>query len=298
MRDGKQLLNYADFEFEQGGKSFQIFDRFAVEGSSSFAEFIKGKKVVDFACGGGGKSVYLASVGADEVVGIDMNRIFIEQAHEIAGRKGVSDRCRFLCESASQTSLPDAMYDVVILNDAIDHIEPPEAALREAHRILKPGGRIFINFESYFYFWGHHLLDAIRIPWLHLFTTEAFRIALYKEAVKKYPDAQERIDFRISKDGKGMEHITYLNHLTLRRFRKILAELKREGLVKEHSFIHLPRRWFLKPLALIPYLREMFISTILVVLRKEVAERLSQGDRRHTSLREVESVNQEELIKV
>jgi len=269
VRDGKQMLNYAEYEFENAGKTFEMFSRFGLEGDTSFINFIKNKKVADFCCGGGGKSVYLASIGAKEITGIDTNPIFIKQAREIAYQHGVGDRCEFLCESVTKGSLEAGCFDIVILNDAIDHIDDPEKALREAQRILTPGGRIFINFESYFYFWGHHLWDAIRIPWLHLFTTEKFRIKLYKEAVKKYPDAKERVSFRITKNEDGVEKITYLNRLTLRKFRFILRKLQTKGLSTEHSYIMFPKRILFKALACVPYLREFFISTILVVLKKE-----------------------------
>ncbi|MEK7528617.1 MAG: class I SAM-dependent methyltransferase [Patescibacteria group bacterium] len=284
VRDGKQMLNYSEYEFENAGKTFSLFDRFC-----SFADFIKNKKVVDFCCGGGGKSVYLASIGADEVVGIDMNQIFIDQANEIARKHSVDDRCRFLCESVTDTSLPSDSYDVVILNDAIDHISDPEKALAEAHRVLKTGGKIFINFESYFYFWGHHLWDAVRIPWLHLFTTESFRIRLYKAAVERYPDAGQRVSFRISKDKNGVERITYLNHLTLRRFRKILKKLESCGLKKESSYIMFPRRFILKALATVPYLRELFISTILVVLKKEPVRVSVIAHRAHRAIQQIKT---------
>jgi hypothetical protein len=39
--------------------------------------------------------------------------------------------------------------------------------------------------------------DTIQIPWLHVFTTENFRIKLYKKSVKNLADADKRINLRI-----------------------------------------------------------------------------------------------------
>jgi hypothetical protein len=39
--------------------------------------------------------------------------------------------------------------------------------------------------------------DTIQIPWLHVFTTEKFRVNLYKHSVKNLPDADKRIDLRL-----------------------------------------------------------------------------------------------------
>lgn len=40
---------------------------------------------------------------------------------------------------------PDQTYNVVVLTQVLEHVPDPEAVLRELHRILKPGGRIFLT---------------------------------------------------------------------------------------------------------------------------------------------------------
>ena len=39
--------------------------------------------------------------------------------------------------------------------------------------------------------------DTIQIPWLHIFTTEKFRIELDKKSLENLADADKRIDLRI-----------------------------------------------------------------------------------------------------
>ena len=41
---------------------------------------VKGKRVLDIGCGTGGRTAYLASLGAEEVVGIDINQEEIDDA--------------------------------------------------------------------------------------------------------------------------------------------------------------------------------------------------------------------------
>lgn len=43
-------------------------------------------------------------------------------------------------EDATQLSLATASADVVVSNDVLEHVPDPRAVLREAHRILRPGG--------------------------------------------------------------------------------------------------------------------------------------------------------------
>ena len=261
---GGTNLNYAPYEFETASSLFKRYNRFG-----DFFEKVKGKKVADFACGGGGKTIFLAMNGPAEVHGIDINEEFIGQAKAMAEEKGVADKCKFSVEDATDSSLPGDYFDFVILNDAIEHIPDTTKAIREALRILKPGGEIYINFEGYYFAYGHHLWDTLMIPWLHLFTTEKFRIALYKESVKKYENGPQRIDFRISKDAKGRERISYLNWITIRKFTRTIKNLERSG---ELTIKHLQHSTFnkklFKLLIKIPVVKEMFLSTVYCVLKK------------------------------
>lgn len=258
FNEGKpgEKLSYANFEFEHAAKTVDLYEKVF-----EFRKWLPEKVLADFACGGGGKSLYLASLGAG-ICGIDMNENFIGQARKMAEEKGLSLRAKFIVGDCCKTGLPDESFDGVILNDAIDHIKNPKAAIEEAMRILKPSGLIFVNFESYLFPRGHHLHDAIRIPWIHLFTTESFRMKLYKELVKDLPDGEERLKFRVG----------YLNHLTIRGFKNILKDFeldRKHQSLRQKAFHKLPlRRKPFQILSKVPFLDELFSSTHLWVLEK------------------------------
>lgn len=280
--DENSPLPYAHFEYEQAEKMQALYDQALQKRGLYFSQWMRGKVIADFCCGGGGKSVSFAKLGAAKVVGLDINQIFIEQAKKIARAKNVEDRTEFLLENVCATTLPSNQFDGVIFSDAIDHIDKPKKAIEEALRILKPGGFIFVNFESYYFPWGHHLLDAVRIPWIHLFTTESFRIKLYKALIANLPDEKERLQFRLGYDERGRERITYLNHLTIRKFQKILENFM---VGRQHRNIRHParkipaikilashkvplRRKPFQILGKIPFLKEFFSSTHVWVLEK------------------------------
>ena len=64
----------------------------------------------------------------------------------LAGRDA-ADRAAIVLGDARMIALRDASADVVTLLDVVEHLAPPELAgtLREAHRVLRPGGRVVIH---------------------------------------------------------------------------------------------------------------------------------------------------------
>ena len=102
-----------------------------------------GERVLDVGAGTGRLAAYVAElVGpAGEVVGIDPlgHRIAIAQS-----RSGAN--VRFATGQAEDLSaFADASFDVVYLNSVLHWIADKPRALAEAHRVLRPGGRIGLN---------------------------------------------------------------------------------------------------------------------------------------------------------
>lgn len=100
--------------------------------------------IVDLGCGGGLLSIPLAERGA-RVTGVDRSAGSLGAAELAARRSRVADRCHFVVADLCDTGLPSKSYDIALLSDVIEHLESPAAALREAARLLKPGGRLFVN---------------------------------------------------------------------------------------------------------------------------------------------------------
>jgi 2-polyprenyl-6-hydroxyphenyl methylase/3-demethylubiquinone-9 3-methyltransferase len=109
-----------------------------------FGAELAGFGVVDLGCGGGLLAVPLAVRGAS-VIGLDRSPRSVRAAKDAAARSGVAQRCRFAVGDLIDTPLEAGAYDLALLSDVIEHVEDPAAALREAARLLRPGGRLFVN---------------------------------------------------------------------------------------------------------------------------------------------------------
>ena len=104
-----------------------------------------GESVLDIGCGTGTLAIAAKRrVGAGaQVHGIDASPEMIARAHRKAKSAGVD----IVFETALAQSLPfpDARFDVVLSTVMLHHLPRAarEQAVREARRVLKPGGRLF-----------------------------------------------------------------------------------------------------------------------------------------------------------
>ncbi|OGZ01523.1 MAG: hypothetical protein A3G64_01595 [Candidatus Liptonbacteria bacterium RIFCSPLOWO2_12_FULL_60_15] len=97
-----------------------------------------GKKVLEYGCGTGSFSFFLASLGA-HVTGIDISDVGIRQATEASKEKGLSRNTEFLVMDAEATTFPDNSFDVICTAGVLHHLDRAKA-FPEMARILKPDG--------------------------------------------------------------------------------------------------------------------------------------------------------------
>jgi 2-polyprenyl-3-methyl-5-hydroxy-6-metoxy-1,4-benzoquinol methylase len=100
---------------------------------------IRGLDVLDYGCGMGEESAYLARLGA-QVTAIDISPKGIEVANERARRNGLADRISAMVMNCTPTEFPDASFDVVHGLGILHHVGLA-AGLAEVYRVLRPGGR-------------------------------------------------------------------------------------------------------------------------------------------------------------
>lgn len=104
---------------------------------------VKGKIVLDIACGEGYGSYMLADSAA-HVYAVDINPEVVEHASKVyANKKNIS----FSTGSVDNIPLPDQSVEVIVSFETIEHIneEIQKKFMVEAKRVLKPGGLMIIS---------------------------------------------------------------------------------------------------------------------------------------------------------
>ncbi len=190
-----------------------------------FASF-EGKTVLDLGCN---KGYLLNSFLQKEnftAIGADIN------AEALAiGRATFGDKIKFLQSTSSTIPLPNASVDIIYTIDTVEHLSKPEELFAECHRILRPGGLFFIHFQAFYGPYGSHLEDIIPFPWAnavfsmdtlldvaaHLYESPDYKVACYYRDEK----TGERKPNPYLDKAKWRE---FLNHITIRRFRKTIKK--------------------------------------------------------------------------
>jgi tocopherol O-methyltransferase len=101
-------------------------------------------KVLDAGCGVGGSSIFIATALGCKVTGITLSERQVQYATENAKKKGVEQLVDFKAMNYCATSFPNASFDIVWGCESICYADTKEQFIKEAYRLLKPGGRLVV----------------------------------------------------------------------------------------------------------------------------------------------------------
>jgi len=106
---------------------------------------LDGKQAIELGCGGAQFGIALSKAGA-EVTGVDISETQLAYARDLAAKHGEDID---LIE-ASVTDMPmvaDASYDLAFSAFAFQWVKDLQSCFAEAHRVLKPGGRLVFSVD-------------------------------------------------------------------------------------------------------------------------------------------------------
>jgi len=145
MADARQpLLPRETYTHGYDGRLSQMHAARTAEREAAFflSQLREGMRLLDMGCGSGSITVGLAAaVAPGEVVGIDVEPAVIERARGRA-EDGAVPNLSFEVGSAYALPFPDGTFDAVFAHTLLQHVRDAPTVLRQARRVLKPGGVI------------------------------------------------------------------------------------------------------------------------------------------------------------
>lgn len=139
-----QEIGYSEEDVKQfGDANFSL----GCGNPTAFIEIKEGMVIVDLGSGPGFDSLLAAKrVGkTGKVYGIDMTEEMIKLANENAKKHGFADICEFKLADIEKLPLPDSSVDIIFSNCVINLAPSKENVFKEAHRVLKVGGKMCVS---------------------------------------------------------------------------------------------------------------------------------------------------------
>lgn len=103
-----------------------------------------GEKVLDAGCGVGGSAFWLAKNRGANVRGITISQSQINKAIQLSKRLGLENQTQFSLQDYEKTNFENSSFDVVWGLESVCHAQDKLDFIKEAYRILNPGGRIVV----------------------------------------------------------------------------------------------------------------------------------------------------------
>lgn len=251
--------------------------------SRSFSAFpddtVRGKEVIDFGCGDGPLTLYLAHEKRPRrIIGVDLNEKSIYRARanltETPPLAGIE--IEFLLGSRDRIPVPDQSFDTLLAFDCMEHVMAPASILAEWYRVLRPGGRCLIEWFPYKGPWGPHMEALIPVPWAHIIFGQRamFRCAelIYElpEFAPRHWDLDEQGNKKPNKwrAWSSFKEQDYINELDIPSFRRMARNAGfRIARMERRSFSgSAPRQGIGLALMALPIIGEYFVSYCIIEL--------------------------------
>lgn len=108
------------------------------------AEVNSGDHILDAGCGVGGSAVYLARNYGCKVHGVSLCEHQLERASQLSHKYNVQTQLSFAKEDYHKLQWPSESFSIVWCIESFCHSWNKPRFLREAHRLLRPGGQLII----------------------------------------------------------------------------------------------------------------------------------------------------------
>lgn len=222
--------DYAVWEYLRSAKVIEAVERAGAK---------VGGRVLDSGCGGGGTALSLGEE-ASLAIGLDLDGRFFGSGTRLGAERGIA-RATFVQGNGQSLPFRSGAFDLVLSHSVIEHVMDAAAYLAECHRVLRPGGVLYLSTAPFLSLAGAHLprllvpvpihllfgrrlafrtfrVLARHAPWLLKERKEANTfIALAAEGREKEDDLHQRVTLRRLTDwirAAGFQVVREERHVT------------------------------------------------------------------------------------
>ena len=111
---------------------------------AEMARIKRGEFILDAGCGVGGSAIFLAQTYGCRVIGITLSPKQVQTAQNKALQEGVQEQVTFQTMDYTCTDFSSNTFDVVWGIESVCHTNNKRLFIKEAARVLKPGGRLIV----------------------------------------------------------------------------------------------------------------------------------------------------------
>ena len=172
-----------------------------------------GEKWIDLCCGTGDMSILLSRhmKSSENIIGVDSASQVLVFAKEKSKKNHSS--IKWINSDALETNFPSHQFDGLLMAYGLRNLSSSEAGLREAFRILKPGGRAgILDFRS---FQGASIQGLFQKIYLSLYVVPIASVfglrkeySYIKKSLVNFPSGAEQIDLALSAGFKKANYQT------------------------------------------------------------------------------------------
>ncbi|GEM_PF-2820193 len=217
---------------------------------------ISKKKVLDIGCGAQAPLCsFLSKIKKAKVFAGDIEHSSVVSAKKIAKKAIIS---KF---SAEKLPFKDKYFDIVFLLDVLEHVKDPVKTIKEAKRVTKDKGLIFIEFSPYYaYPTGHHLY-ALGFPKGFL------PFQLLPLSITKYIVLNSTLPIK-NLPQHLFNQFKDLNKIGVRQFKKIIQAMKLLTLDERYCIVLPQKEIEINFISKLPILNEIITMSYSGIFKK------------------------------
>lgn len=184
-----------------------------------------GKKLLDFGPGDGWPSLIVAPF-ANEIFGVDGSKHRVHVCTQNAKRLGITNTTFLHITPGKQLPFDRGFFDGIMAASSIEQTPDPRLTLDELYRVLKPGGRLRMHYESL----GYYADGKEQELFLEEISGQKSMLTLYDRHIKEEYAIMYKITFSLNSNDLKQHFLSEQNDISI-------AMITAETLSKLHNKI-------------------------------------------------------------